>query len=107
LQARVRRDIANANWLAEEVASTPHWRVFAPVPLQTVCVIHEPPGLAGESLDAHTRAWAERVNASGAAYLTPAMLGGRWVVRVSVGSLTTVRADVEALWRVMRGAAEG
>jgi aromatic-L-amino-acid decarboxylase len=107
LQARLRRDIANARWLAEQVAATPYWRVCAPVPLQTVCVVHEPPGLAGEALDAHTRAWAERVNASGAAYITPALLGGRWVVRASVGSLTTERADVGALWRIMREAAEG
>lgn len=102
LQARLRRDIANARWLAEQVAATPHWKVIAPVPLQTVCVRHDPPGHEGEALDAHTRAWAERVNASGAAYLTPAVLGGRWMVRVSVGNLTTERADVEALWNVMR-----
>ncbi len=104
LQCRLRRDIANARWLAEQVASTPGWTVVAPVPLQTVCVVHEPAGLAGEALDAHTRAWAERVNASGSAYLTPAVLGGRWVVRVSVGALTTERADVEKLWKVMRAA---
>jgi aromatic-L-amino-acid decarboxylase len=102
LQARLRRDLANARWLAEQVAATPHWRVVAPVPLQTVCVRHEPPGLSGEALDAHTLAWCERVNRSGAAYLTPAVLAGRWVVRVSIGNLTTERADVEALWRVMR-----
>lgn len=106
LQSRLRRDIANANWLAEQVTSTPSWHVVAPVPLQTVCVIHEPPGIEGESLDAHTRAWAERVNRSGAAYLTPAVLSGQWIVRVSVGNLTTERADVEALWKVMRDAAE-
>jgi aromatic-L-amino-acid decarboxylase len=34
------------------------------------------------------------------------VLGGRWVVRVSVGSIATERADVEALWRIMRDAAE-
>ena len=67
LQARLRRDIQNARWLAAQVSATPNWRVVAPVPLQTVCVVHEPPGLAGEELDTHTRAWAERVNASGAA----------------------------------------
>jgi aromatic-L-amino-acid/L-tryptophan decarboxylase len=106
LQGRLRRDIVNAKWLAEQVVSTPHWRVVAPVPLQTVCVIHEPPGLAGAALDAHTRAWAERVNASGAAYLTPALLGGRWVVRVSVGAIATERTHVETLWKIMREAAE-
>jgi aromatic-L-amino-acid decarboxylase len=106
LQTRLRRDLENARWFAQQVGSTPHWQVVAPVPLQTVCVVHEPPGLSGEALDAHTRAWVERVNRSGAAYLTPAVLAGRWIVRVSIGNLTTERTDVEALWAVMRGAAE-
>ena len=46
------------------------------------------------------------MNTSGAAYLTPATLGGRWMVRVSVGNLTTERADVEAVWKIMRDASE-
>jgi aromatic-L-amino-acid decarboxylase len=102
LQARLRRDIANAQWLAAEVRKADGWRVLAPVPFQTVCVRHEPPGLEGEALDKHTLDWAGRINGSGAAYLTPAMLDGRWMVRVSVGALPTERADVGALWEVMR-----
>ncbi len=106
LQSRLRRDIANAQWLAEAISRTPNWRVVAPVPLQTVCAIHEPPGLSGELLDLHTRAWAERVNASGVAYVTPAVLAARWMVRVSIGAIATERADVEAVWTAMRAAAE-
>ena len=56
----------------------------------------------GEALDRHTTAWADRVNRSGAAYLTPATLDGRWMVRVSIGAEPTEQADVDALWRVMR-----
>lgn len=107
LQARLRRDIENARWLAEQVRATPGWKVVAPVPLQTVCVVHEPAGLTGDALDAHTRRWADAVNRSGRAYLTPAVLGGRWVVRVSVGALPTERADVAAVWDAMRDAAGG
>jgi aromatic-L-amino-acid decarboxylase len=106
LQARLRRDLANARWLSEKVATTPGWRVVAPVPLQTVCVRHEPDGLAGDALDLHTRDWAERVNRSGVAYLTPAVLGGRWMVRVSIGAETTERPHVETLWNAMRREAE-
>ncbi|WP_435010878.1 pyridoxal phosphate-dependent decarboxylase family protein [Tundrisphaera lichenicola] len=106
LQARLRRDIENARWLEEAVRAAPGWSVVAPVPLQTVCVRHQPPGLEGEALDDHTRAWAERVNRSGAAYLTPATLGGRWMVRVSIGAETTEREQVEALWAVIRREAE-
>ncbi len=107
LQARLRRDIANARWLAEQVQATPGWRVLAPVPFQTVCVRHEPPALAGEALDRHTLGWADRVNRSGTAYLTPAQLDGRWMVRVSIGALPTERAHVEATWAAMRREAEG
>jgi aromatic-L-amino-acid decarboxylase len=106
LQARLRRDLENAKWLAAQVESAPNWRVLAPVPLQTLCVRHEPSGLDGEALDRHTLAWAERVNRSGDAYLTPATLDGRWMVRVSIGAIPTERAHVEALWAAMRHAAE-
>ncbi len=106
LQARLRRDLANARWLAEQVRATPGWKVLAPVPLQTVCVRHEPPGLTGEDLDRHTRAWADRVNRSGQAYLTPAVLDGRWMVRVSIGAIPTEREHVAAVWELMRREAE-
>jgi aromatic-L-amino-acid decarboxylase len=106
LRARLRRDIANAAAFAAEVAATPNWRVLAPVPLQTICVRHDPPGLAGAELDAHTLAWAERVNRSGAAYLTPAVIDGRWMVRVSIGAIATEASDIAAVWRAMRNAAE-
>jgi aromatic-L-amino-acid decarboxylase len=110
LTVRLRRDLANAQWLAAEVraAGAEGWRVLAPVPLQTVCVRHEPEGLGGEALDGHTLAWVERINASGAAYLTPALLDGRWMARVSIGGLLTERSHVEALWAQMRmGVARG
>jgi aromatic-L-amino-acid/L-tryptophan decarboxylase len=102
LQRRLRRDLANANWLAKEVRATDDWRVLAPVHLQTVCLRHEPAGLSGDALDRHTLGWAERVNASGKAYVTPALLEGRWMVRVSVGAEQTELAHVEALWELLR-----
>jgi aromatic-L-amino-acid decarboxylase len=102
LQARLRRDIANARWLADQVRVAPQWRLLAPVPLQTLCVRYEPRGLAGEDLDRHTLGWCDRINRSGAAYLTPAILDGRWMVRVSIGSEQTERSHVEALWAMMQ-----
>jgi aromatic-L-amino-acid decarboxylase len=106
LKRRLRRDLANARWLAEQVKAAAHWRVLAPVALQTVCLRHEPPGREGEALDRHTLAWADRVNRSGEAYLTPALLDGRWMVRVSVGALATERPHVEDAWASIRRAAE-
>jgi aromatic-L-amino-acid/L-tryptophan decarboxylase len=103
LQARLRRDIDNAKWLVREIANTPDWKVLAPVPLQTLCVRHEPAGLTGEALDKHTLEWCGRLNQSGEAYLTPALLDGRWMVRVSIGGELTERIHVQQLWSLMRG----
>lgn len=105
LQARLRRDIENAKWLADAVVKTPHWTVLAPVALQTVCVRHEPPNLNGDALDKHTLEWAAKVNQSGEAYVTPAMLEGRWIVRVSIGAELTERKHVAQVWQLMQQAA--
>jgi len=106
IRARLRRDLANAQWLRAQVDAEPGWEVVAPVPLQTVCVVHAPAGLTGDALDAHTLAWCERINASGRALLTPALVGGRWVVRVSIGAEATEHDDVSAVWKLMRDTAQ-
>ena len=105
IQARLRRDLANAQWFAERVRAAPGWRVLAPVTLQTVCVRYEPEGIAGDALDAldaFTLAWVRRINASGEAFCSPSQLDGRWMVRVSIGVEGTERADVEHLWARFR-----
>jgi aromatic-L-amino-acid decarboxylase len=104
LRRRLRRDMENARWLAGEVAAARDWQVLAPVTLQTVCVRHTPAGLDGEALDKHTLAWVEAINRSGFAFLTPAVLDGRWMARVSIGALATEHEDVAALWDAMKAA---
>jgi aromatic-L-amino-acid/L-tryptophan decarboxylase len=104
LRARLRRDLVNAEHLASLVEAAPGWRVVAPVKLQTVCVLHVPedPVPDPDRLDRHTLAWCEAVNASGLAHITPAMIDGHWVVRVSIGAEPTEWADVAALWSLMQ-----
>jgi len=102
LQARLRRDLGHARWFAAQVDATPGWRRLAPVPLQTVCVRHEPDGLSAAALDAHTLGWVRRINDSGQAYLTPAILDGRWMVRVSFGTEATEQRHVTGLWELMQ-----
>ena len=107
LQARLRRDLEHARWLAAQIDAAPGWERVAPVALQTVCLRHRPSGVDGEALDRHTLDWMGRVNRSGEAFLNAAIVNGRWAVRVSVGIVSTERSHVEALWRRLRAAAEG
>jgi aromatic-L-amino-acid/L-tryptophan decarboxylase len=105
LQARLRRDLENARWLAAEIARTPNWRVLAPVALQTLCIRHEPAGRSADALDQHTLEWSAQLNGSGHAYVTPALLDGRWMVRVSIGAELTERHHVAQLWKLLQQAA--
>ncbi|MCP3751482.1 DOPA decarboxylase [Pseudomonas sp. SBB6] len=107
LQQRLRRDLDNAQWLAEQVRNAQGWELLAPVQLQTLCIRHRGDGLEGEALDSHTRRWADRLNASGVAYVTPATLNGRWMVRVSVGALPTEREHVAELWQNLQNVVAG
>ncbi|MGZ6134960.1 MAG: pyridoxal phosphate-dependent decarboxylase family protein [Myxococcaceae bacterium] len=98
VRAEVRRHLGLAQGFARKVDTTPGWERLAPVPLQTVAFRHRPPGLGGKAVDAHNLALAGAINASGRAYLTPAVVKGVQLLRVSVGATATTADDVAALW---------
>jgi aromatic-L-amino-acid decarboxylase len=106
VRERVRGDLANAKWLEAQIRSADQWQLCAPVNLQTVCVRHVPAGLSGEALDEHTLGWVRQINDSGAAFLTASILDDRWMVRVSIGVMSTERSHVEQLWEIMTEAAK-
>ncbi|HZA50441.1 MAG TPA: pyridoxal-dependent decarboxylase [Myxococcaceae bacterium] len=106
MQARIRRDLENARWLQAQVDAAEGWERLAPVPLQTVCVRHVPRGEREEArLAAHNLEIASAVNRGGRAFLTPSVLKGKQMIRVSVAAMSTTREDVADVWRALREAA--
>jgi len=109
LQRRVRRDMANAAWLREQIETSPDWELLAPVPLQTVCLRHVPEALRGDeqALAIHNLTIADAVNAGGRYCLTPSVVRGVQLLRVSIGALPTELEHVEGAWAALRQAADG
>ena len=107
LQARIRRDLDNAKWLRDQVALCADWQLLAPLSIQTLCLRHVPPAIQQDeaALAAHNLAIAKTINEGGRAYLTPSMLKGKQILRVSIGSESTERSHVEALWQALQAAA--
>jgi aromatic-L-amino-acid decarboxylase len=105
LQARLRRDLASAQWLKERVDQTADWERLAPVQLQTVCIRHLRRGATEEELAKHNLRIAQSINEGGSAYLTPTVLKGKQILRVSIGAEGTERRHVEALWSALQRAA--
>ncbi len=102
IQARLRRDLTNAKWFAEQVESAPGWEVLAPVNLQTVCIRYVPEGMDQEQCNEHNLKWVNAINQSGQAFLSPSKLDDTWMVRVSIGVESTERNDIQALWRLIQ-----
>ena len=96
LQARLRRDLENARWLADQVRAAADWELVTPVTLQTVCVRHR-------TIDAN--AIAKLVNDLGAIYVTPSVAQGVPMIRVSIGAERTERRHVETAWVQLQAAA--
>jgi len=99
LQERIREAVRLAalfeNWVREE----PGWELAAPRPFSLVCFRHD-------GSDDDNASTLERVNRSGAAFLSHTRLGGRYVLRLAVGNARTTEADVRLAWDVLRRESE-
>ena len=100
LRAHVRRSIALADWFAAQVEASDGFELAAPVSVGLVCFRHR----AG---DAFNQALMDRLNRSGALYLTHTRLDDRLVLRLAVGGPATRHEHVEAAWaRIVEAAGE-
>ena len=91
LRAHVRTCIALAAWFAAQVEESEDFDLAAPVSPGLVCFRHR----AGDAL---TEALMNRLNESGALYLTHTRLDDRLVLRLAVGAVATRREHVERAW---------
>ena len=97
LRAHIRSHLALAEKLAGQVREDPTFELAVEPSLALVClrvVTNDGP----EADDRATRTVLERINASGSAFLTHTTVGGRYVIRVAIGSLLT---EVRARRRVV------
>ncbi|HZE06658.1 MAG TPA: aminotransferase class I/II-fold pyridoxal phosphate-dependent enzyme [Solirubrobacteraceae bacterium] len=95
LQEHIRRGVALAALFEQWVDAEPAWEVCAPRHFSLVC-------FRVEGSDDRNRELLERVNASGEAFLSHAVLGGRYVLRLAVGQMSTTENDVRRTWDVLR-----
>jgi len=100
LQERIREHVRLAALFEGWVRAEPGWEVVAPRHFSLVCFRREGDDEANEAL-------LERVNASGEVFLSHARLGGRYALRLAIGSFRTTEDDVRLAWDVLRREAVG
>jgi aromatic-L-amino-acid decarboxylase len=100
LQARIREGVRLATLFESLVCEEPAWEVSAPRHFSLVC-------FRWQGSDAENEEIVERVNRSGEAFLSHTRLGGRYVIRLAIGSERTTEEDVRRTWRALTAAAGG
>jgi aromatic-L-amino-acid/L-tryptophan decarboxylase len=106
LRRRIERHIEMAADFASWVEADPDWELVAPVPFATVCFRWVGTGAADDAeLDRRNAAIMDAVNRSGEVFLSHTRLGGKYVIRLSVGNIRTEPRHVARAWALLREAA--
>ncbi len=95
LQFHVRRHVGNAQQLVQWVKDDPHFELAAPVPLNLICFRHK-------RGDEFNQRLMDRLNRSGALFLTHTKLDGKFTLRLCVGQTNTEARHVERAWKTIQ-----
>jgi aromatic-L-amino-acid decarboxylase len=98
LQHHVRQHVLLAQEFARWVQADERFELAAPAPLNLVCFRHK----GGDALNQQIM---ERLNRSGALYLTHTKLNGSFTLRMSIGQTHTELRHVQRAWQLIRQAA--
>ncbi|HEX9962422.1 MAG TPA: pyridoxal-dependent decarboxylase [Pyrinomonadaceae bacterium] len=98
---RLREHCRLAKLFASWVDESDNFELVAPVPFALVCFRAAPEGLAEAELDALNEKIMNDINASGAAYLSHTKLGGKFTLRLSVGSIRVEERHIRKVWDLL------
>jgi aromatic-L-amino-acid/L-tryptophan decarboxylase len=101
LSKLIREHCLMASDLARTIASTPSWKVVAPVHFGLVVFRCQPHGYTDEAADALTEAIMHQVNESGEVFLSHTKVRGRYAIRLSIGNQRTELAHVQRAWKLL------
>ncbi len=99
IRARLRTHIALADELARWIEDDPRFEIAAPHPFSLVVFRALPP--RDIDSDAWNRRLLEAVNREGSVFLSHTAVGGRYVIRLAVGSARGTEQAVRDAWRLL------
>jgi len=108
IEERLRFHIHLARELASRIDDHPEWERLAPTPFSTVCFRYRGGGgRTEEELAAQNGTILERINRSGDAYISHAVLKERYALRLALGNIRTTGDDVKFVWERLQEEASG
>ena len=102
LAARIKNHIELAKEFAGWIKDEKDFELMAPVPFSTVCFRFNPETKNEEELNLMNEKLLEKINASGKIFLSHTKLDGKFVIRLTIGSIRHERRHVENAWKLIR-----
>jgi aromatic-L-amino-acid decarboxylase len=95
LRESIRQSVALAELFESWVRDEPGWELAAPRPFSVVC-------FRREGSDEDNEALLRQVNQRGKIFISHTRLGGRYVLRLAIGSGKTTEDDIRLAWDELR-----
>ena len=107
LAARIKNHIELAKEFAEWIKAEKDFELMAPVPFSTVCFRFNPGMKDEDELNIINENLLEKINASGKLFLSHTKLNGKFVIRLTIGSIRHEAKHVENAWELIKSIARG
>ncbi|MCU0342385.1 MAG: pyridoxal-dependent decarboxylase [Ignavibacterium sp.] len=107
LAARIKNHINLANEFKSWIEAEKDFELMAPVPFSTVCFRYHPESKEENELNKINENLLEKINASGKIFLSHTKLNGKFVIRLTIGSIRHERRHIEEAWELLKSIGRG
>ena len=107
LASRIKNHIVLAAELRSWIELENDFEIMAPTPFSTVCFRFNPGNLSEDDLNRVNEMLLEKINQSGKLFLSHTKLNGRFIIRLTIGSIRHERRHIVDAWKLIKTIARG
>lgn len=107
LAERIKNHIKLAQEFKSWIETEKDFEIMAPVPFSTVCFRFNPRNLSEDKLNKLNEDLLEKINQSGKIFLSHTKLNGKFVIRLTIGSIRHEKRHIVDAWEFIKSIARG
>jgi aromatic-L-amino-acid/L-tryptophan decarboxylase len=106
LSSRIKNHISLAKEFKDWIELEKDFEIMAPVRFSTICFRYKPKNKNEDELNILNENLLEKINASGKIFLSHTKLNGKFVIRLTIGSIRHEKRNVVDAWKLIKNLAK-